>query len=650
MSTETEGEPKTASVQQSKRRLKVGEILLAQGYVTQDQLNQALAYHLQSGISLGTVLLRMGFIDVDTLNNVLGRQLETSSRKRTGEILLEHGYITPKQLEEGLAKQKDFNLPLGKTLVKLGYLDEIRLLDALAAQLDLQHVVLENFKFEKGITALVSHDMARAYKVIPLYERDGVVTVAMADPTNLRSLDHIKFKTGKDVEPVIATEAEILEAIDRVYGSGVKEQLSDLLKQKGISDEDLLTDTTRKEDNGESDLPVADEEGRQIVKIVNLILTEAIRLGASDIHLEPQERSMRVRFRVDGDLVEQNPIPSRLMSQIISRIKVTAGMDIAEKRRPLDGRAHIRYQGKEVDLRISTFPMLLRSRGVIEKLVIRIIDPNSEVKGLNALGFSQTVFPVIQHLVELPDGIVLVTGPTGSGKSSTLYTFVNHVNQPDVNIVTMEDPVEKNISGISQGQINNAAGFTFAAGMRSILRQDPDIIMLGEMRDRETCEMAIQAALTGHLVFSTLHTNDAAGAFTRLLDMGIEPFLVTSCVKGVLAQRLVRRICDKCRQPVQLSDAALQNLGIQPGTLFYQGKGCQTCNGSGYKGRLALFEVLTPDDAMCKMIFERKSSDEIKQYAIRNLGMATLRRDGLEKALAGLTTVEQVIAVSQAEM
>jgi type IV pilus assembly protein PilB len=283
-------------------------------------------------------------------------------------------------------------------------------------------------------------------------------------------------------------------------------------------------------------------------------------------------------------------------------------------------------------------------------MVIRIIDPNAEVASLAHIGFSKSVFPVISHLVDLPDGIVLVTGPTGSGKSSTLYAFIKHVASPSVNVVTMEDPVEKNITGIAQGQINNQAGFTFANGMRAILRQDPDIIMLGEMRDKETAEMAIQAALTGHLVFSTLHTNDAPGAFTRLLDMGVEPFLVTSCVKGVLAQRLVRKICDKCRQPMEVPDVVLENIGIRPGTSFFQGKGCQACNGTGYRGRLAIFELLVPDETIHKMILERKSSEEIKNYAIRNTAMATLRRDGLEKAIAGLTTIEQVVSVSQAEM
>ncbi len=634
------------SIQQVKRnKRKVGEILLSQGYINQQQLEHALEQHATTGISLGTVLVKLNFIDEDTLNAVLGKQLELSYRKRIGEILVDQGYITPAQLAEGLASQKSFGLPLGKCLVKLGFIEETKLLDVLAAQLDLQHINLENFKFNQNITRMVSEEMARSYKVIPLYENNGVLTVAMVDPTNLRSLDHIKFKTGKDVEPVIGTEAEILAAIGRAY-VGDKDTLSDLIG--GDEDKDLVLESAKEEKSDEG--LVGDEEGRQIIKIVNLIISEAIRLGASDVHLEPQERNLRVRYRIDGELTEQNPIPARLMVQIVSRLKVLGGMDIAEKRKPLDGRAHIQYKGQEVDLRLSTFPMLLRSRGVIEKMVIRIIDPNTEIATLDKIGFSASVYPAINRLIELPDGILLTTGPTGSGKSSTLYAFIQRVASASVNVVTMEDPVEKNIPGITQGQINNAAGFTFAAGMRSILRQDPDVIMLGEMRDKETSEMAIQAALTGHLVISTLHTNDAAGAFTRLLDMGVEPFLVTSCVKGVLAQRLCRRICEKCKQQVQVPDVVLEGIGIRPGTSFFQGKGCNNCNNTGYRGRLALFELLVPDEHVHKMILERKSSEEIKMYAIRNLGMATLRRDGLEKALAGLTTIEQVVSVSQAEM
>ena len=631
-------------IKKSKR--KVGEILLAQGYITAPQLDHALLQHQTTGISLGTVLIKLGFIDEDTLNNVLGKQLEFSQRKRIGEILFDQGYITAAQLQEGLSQQKALGLPLGKALIKLGFIEEIKLLDVLAAQLDLQHINLENFKFNSSITHLISEEMARSYKVIPLYEAGGILTVAMVDPTNLRSLDHIKFKTGKDVEPVIGTEIEILTAIGRAF-TGQKEQLKDLIG--GSEDNDLVLESGRKEEGEEEGL-IGDEEGRQIIKIVNLIVSEAIRLGASDVHLEPQEKNMRIRYRIDGELSEQNPIPSRLMVQIISRLKVLGNMDIAERRKPLDGRAHIQYRGKEVDLRLSTFPILLRSRGVIEKMVIRIIDPNVEIQSIDRIGFSAPVLAVIQKLIDLPDGILLTTGPTGSGKSSTLYAFIKQVSTPTVNVVTMEDPVEKNISGISQGQINNQAGFTFAAGMRAILRQDPDVIMLGEMRDKETSEMAVQAALTGHLVISTLHTNDAAGAFTRLLDMGVEPFLVTSCVKGVLAQRLVRKICEKCREEIKVPDLVLENIGIRPGTQFYQGKGCNNCNNTGYRGRLALFELLVPDEHIHQMILERKSSEEIKMYAIRQLGMATLRRDGLEKALAGLTTIEQVVSVSQAEM
>lgn len=633
-------------VKRSKR--KVGEILLSQGYINQAQLEHALEQHQITGISLGTVLVRLGFIDEDSLNNVLGKQLEFSQRKRIGEILVDQGYITAKQLDEGLANQKSMKLPLGKALIKLGFIEETKLLDVLAAQLDLQHINLENFKFDQAITNLISEEMARSYKVIPLYETNGILTLAMVDPTNLRSLDHIKFKTGKDVEPVIGTEVEILSAIGRAY-MGHKQQLSELIGNAAGEEQDLVLEGQEPVPK-DDDKTVGDEEGRQIIKIVNLIISEAIRMGASDIHLEPQEKNMRIRFRVDGELMEQNPIPAKLMVQIISRLKVLGNMDIAEKRRPLDGRAHIQYKGKEVDLRLSTFPALLRSRGVIEKMVIRIINPNTEVQTIDKIGFSPSVLPVLTKILDLPDGILLTTGPTGSGKSSTLYAFIHQVSSPQVNVVTMEDPVEKNINGITQGQINNLAGFTFAAGMRAILRQDPDVIMLGEMRDKETSEMAIQAALTGHLVISTLHTNDAAGAFTRLLDMGVEPFLVTSCVKGVLAQRLVRKICEKCRQQVEVPDVVLENIGIRPGTPFFQGKGCNQCNNTGYKGRLALFELLVPDEHICSMILQRKSSDEIKVYAIRQLGMATLRRDGLEKALAGLTTIEQVVAVSQAEM
>ena len=626
---------------QRRRRKKIGEILLAQGLITQEVLDQAMEEHKRSGTSLGTVLVQMGHITQETLESVLGLQLElTGQRKRLGEILVDQGFLTEDQIQQCLEEQKRSGKQIGKLFVEKGFIDEQKLLDVISAQIDVQRVILENLTLEPAIVKLVPQEMARSYKVIPVYERDNVLTVAMSDPSNLRTLDHIKFKTGRDVEPMLATEKEIVAALDRVYvqsGQNLQEMFA------GLTGDDKELELVQNKVEEES---LADEEGRQVVKIVNILINEAIASGASDIHLEPQETHLRLRYRVDGDLIEKSQIPAKLMAQITSRIKVLASMDIAEKRKPLDGRFTIRNNGKEVDLRVSSFPVSLRNRGVCEKIVMRILDPNANSIPLDKMGFSPRMYQQFEESINLPDGIILVTGPTGSGKSSTLYSCIRKVISPEVNIVTMEDPVEMNIAGVSQGQINNAAGFTFAAGIRAILRQDPDIIMLGEMRDKETAEMAVQAALTGHLVFSTLHTNDTAGAFTRLLDMGLEPFLVTSCVKAVLAQRLVRRICPKCREEKFYPEDTLVRVGIRPGTRFFHGRGCKLCGGSGYKGRLAVFELLIPDDHVRSLILARESSDAIKAYA-KSKGLVTLRRDGLEKALQGLTTIEQVIAASQ---
>ncbi len=628
---------------QRRRRKKIGEILLAQGLINQDVLDHAMEEHKRTGTSLGTVLVMMGHINQDTLESVLGLQLELSGqRKRLGEILVDQGFLTDAQIGQALDEQKRTGKQLGKVLVEKGFIEENKLLDVISAQIDVQRVILENINLDPAIVKLVPQEMARSYKVVPIFERDNILTVAMADPSNLRTLDHIKFKTGRDVEPMLATEKEILTALDRAYAAGGG-NLQELFQ--GLIGDDKELELVK---NQVEDEQLADEEGRQVVKIVNIIINEAVAAGASDIHLEPQENHLRLRYRIDGDLIEKPNIPAKLMSQIISRLKVLASMDIAEKRKPLDGRFTIKHNGKEVDLRVSSFPTMLRQRGVSEKIVMRILDPNANNIPLEKMGFQPRMYEIFEEMINMPDGIILVTGPTGSGKSSTLYSCVRKVLSPEVNIVTMEDPVEMNIPGVSQGQINNMAGFTFAAGIRAILRQDPDIIMLGEMRDKETAEMAVQAALTGHLVFSTLHTNDSAGAFTRLLDMGLEPFLVSSCVKGVLAQRLVRRICPKCREEKIYPDDTLIRIGIRPGTRFFHGRGCKNCQGSGYRGRLGIFELMAPDENVRSMVLARESSDVIKNYA-KTKGMITLRRDGLEKALQGLTTIEQVIAASQAD-
>ncbi|MEN9306310.1 MAG: hypothetical protein RL173_242 [Fibrobacterota bacterium] len=628
---------------QRRRRKKIGEILLAQGLINQEILDKAMEEHKRTGTSLGTVLVTMGHINQDTLESVLGLQLELSGqRKRLGEILVDQGFMTDAQIGQALEEQKKSGKQLGKVLIEKGFIDEAKLLDVISAQIDVQRVILENINLDPAIVKLVPQEMARSYRVVPIFERDNILTVAMADPSNLRTLDHIKFKTGREVEPMLATEKEILNALDRAYAAGGG-NLQEMFQ--GIVGDDKELELVK---NNVEEEQLADEEGRQVVKIVNIIINEAVAAGASDIHLEPQETHLRLRYRIDGDLIEKPNIPAKLMSQIISRLKVLASMDIAEKRKPLDGRFTIKHNSKEVDLRVSSFPTMLRQRGVAEKIVMRILDPNANNIPLEKMGFQPRMYETFEEMINLPDGIILVTGPTGSGKSSTLYSCVRKVLSPEVNIVTMEDPVEMNIPGVSQGQINNMAGFTFAAGIRAILRQDPDIIMLGEMRDKETAEMAVQAALTGHLVFSTLHTNDSPGAFTRLLDMGLEPFLVSSCVKGILAQRLVRRICPKCREEKVYPDDTLIRIGIRPGTRFFHGKGCKNCSGSGYRGRLGIFELMAPDETVRSMVLARDSADTIKAYA-KTKGMVTLRRDGLEKALQGLTTIEQVIAASQAD-
>lgn len=626
-----------------KRRKKLGEILISQGLLTEEQLLQALQEHRRTNISLGTVLVKLGFISEDDLSSVLGQQIQLNQKKRIGEVLIDHGLISQEQLQAGLDEQRKTGLQLGKCLVRLGIITESKLVDVLSAQLDIQHVVLENYSFNKKLLEKIPEEMARKHRAIPLFEQNGVLTVAMADPTDLRAIDHLKFKTGQEIDPVFATEKSLLAAIERNYKLGL-EDMTSLLNTSKIEDTNVDIITGEEESDR-----LTDEEGQQVVKIVNLLINQAIADGASDIHLEPLDKYVRLRYRVDGDLKEKNPIPLQLRAQIVSRLKILSGMDIAEKRKPQDGRMQIRYEGREIDLRVSTYPAMTRHRGVNEKVVMRILDPYSKNLTIDKLGLMPRTLGQFEDIISKPDGIILVTGPTGSGKSSTLYAALQRIYNISKNIVTMEDPVEFNIDGIIQGQIAPKAGFGFAEGIRSILRQDPDVIMIGEMRDAETCEMAIQAALTGHLVFSTLHTNDSASAYTRLLDMGLEPYLITSTIIGVLAQRLVRRMCERCREPYIPEPEVLAKLGIKVGVQFYRGRGCKTCNNTGYKGRLGIYELLVPDENISKLVIQRVPSEQIRQYAIKRGEFDTLRRDGLRKALEGLTTLEQVLGATQNE-
>lgn len=624
----------------------IGELLLRQGIIDEDQLKHALSEQERTGIMLSKILVRLGMVSEDTLTNILGVQMQSTTKMRIGEMLMAQGYITEAQLEKALEQQKVTGQRLGKTLVSLGFMPEEKLIEILSIQFEIPYVSLSNFSFDPEVVKFLSEHVCRGYNVVPLFvnTKEKILTIAMSDPTNMRVIDIVKFKAQMDIDVVMASEKDVTAAIERLYAERVSadETLSSLLSAS--DDKDELETVERDGYNQEPEL--SDEEGQQVVKIVTTLIHEAIARGASDIHLEPQETYLKLRYRIDGDLQVMAPIPARLMAQILSRIKLLAKMDIAEKRRPLDGRFTVRYRGSEVDLRVSSFPISLRKRGVAEKIVMRILDPNSGQFPLKDMGFDPRVFKLYLEAINLPNGIILVTGPTGSGKSTTLYASIREILDSTTNISTMEDPVELNVDGVNQGQINVAAGFTFAAGIRALLRQDPDVIMIGEMRDRETSSMAIEAALTGHLVFSTLHTNDASGAFPRLLEMDLEPFLVSTAIKGVLAQRLVRRICKYCKEPLDIPQELRDELHLTPDMQFYHGKGCPKCDGSGYKGRCGIYEFLVPNETIRNLILKRASGDDIKRVAIQETNLITLRMDGIQKALDGLTTLEQALSAS----
>lgn len=624
----------------------IGELLLRQGIIDEDQLKHAMSEQERTGIMLSKILVRLGMVSEETLTNILGVQMQSTTKMRIGEMLMAQGYITEAQLDKALEQQKITGQRLGKTLVSLGFMPEEKLIEILSIQFEIPYVSLSNFSFDPDVVKYLSEDVCRGYNVVPLFVnlKEKILTIAMSDPTNMRVIDIVKFKAQMDIDVVMASEKDVSAAIERLYAERVSadETLSSLLSASDEKDE--LETVERDGYNQEPEL--TDEEGQQVVKIVTTLIHEAIARGASDIHLEPQETYLKLRYRIDGDLQVMAPIPARLMAQILSRIKLLAKMDIAEKRRPLDGRFTVRYRGSEVDLRVSSFPVSLRKRGVAEKIVMRILDPNSGQFPLKDMGFDPRVFKQFLEAINLPNGIILVTGPTGSGKSTTLYASIREILDSTTNISTMEDPVELNVDGVNQGQINVAAGFTFAAGIRALLRQDPDVIMIGEMRDRETSSMAIEAALTGHLVFSTLHTNDASGAFPRLLEMDLEPFLVSTAIKGVLAQRLVRRICKYCKEPLDIPQELRDELHLTPEMQFYHGKGCPKCDGSGYKGRCGIYEFLVPNETIRNLILKRASGDDIKRAAIQETNLITLRMDGIQKALDGLTTLEQALSAS----
>jgi type IV pilus assembly protein PilB len=564
---------------------------------------------------------------------------------RLGEILVKENLITADQLKQAMAHQRQNGGRLGTALMKLGFVTDDEITEVLSRQYGVPSINLKYYEVDPAVIKLIPQDTAVRYQIVPLSRVGSTLTIAMIDPTNVFAMDDIKFMTGFNVEPVVASETSVNEAIAKFYGeveSG--EELSKVMKDLGAEDGGDVELAAEEQELDLAALEKAADEA-PIIKLVNLILTDAVKRGASDIHVEPYEKELRVRFRVDGLLQSVMTPPLKLKDAITSRIKIMSKLDISEKRLPQDGRIMIKYRKdgriKELDFRVSTVPTLFG-----EKIVMRLLDKENLRLDMTKLGFEPESLAKFEKAILRPYGMVLVTGPTGSGKTNTLYSSVARLNTPDTNIMTAEDPVEFQLAGINQVQMKDQIGLNFASALRAFLRQDPNIILVGEIRDFETAEIAVKAALTGHLVLSTLHTNDAPSTISRLMNMGIEPFLVATSVNLICAQRLVRRICSNCKEPLELPEQALLDAGFRPDevkkTTVYQGKGCSNCNKNGYKGRVGLYEVMEVTDELRELILVGASALELKKKAL-DLGMITLRRSGLIKAAAGQTTLEEVL-------
>jgi type IV pilus assembly protein PilB len=564
--------------------------------------------------------------------------------QRLGDLLVKEKIITTEQLDKALRAQKEkgANARLGSTLVSLGFVSDEEVTNFLSRQYGVPAINLQYFEIDPAVVKLIPEETARRYQILPLSRVGASLTIAMADPTNVFALDDIKFMTGFNIEPVVASEPAISEAIEKSYGggNGQDENVDELLASMEEADVELQAD------QDEIDLAELEKSAEEapIVKLVNIILSDSVKRGASDIHIEPYEKEYRVRFRIDGVLQNIMSPPMKLKDSITSRIKIMAKMDISEKRLPQDGRIMLKMmvnnKKKQLDFRVNCLPTLWG-----EKIVLRLLDKENLRLDMTKLGFEPESLEKFQRAVLKPYGMVLVTGPTGSGKTNTLYSSVSLLNKPDTNIMTAEDPVEFQLHGVNQVQMKESIGLNFAAALRAFLRQDPNVILVGEIRDFETAEIAIKAALTGHLVLSTLHTNGAPETISRLMNMGIEPFLVATAVHLICAQRLVRRICSECREEVALPVQAKIEAGYSPEEAktakIFKGKGCATCNNTGYKGRTGLYEVMEVDDEIRELILVGASAVELKKKAMER-GMFTLRRSGLIKIKDGLTTLEEV--------
>jgi type IV pilus assembly protein PilB len=558
------------------------------------------------------------------------------------DILLKSQRLTKDQLEDALRIQKEKQLPLRRILIEHGFISEEVLLSLLSEQLYIPTLHLSKYKFDSEIIKLIPERMARQYKIIPLSRMGNSITIAMADPLNIFAVDDLKAFTHCNIDSVLSPEAEILKAIETQYHLESKD-MAQLLDE--TSSERAGTDKKEVElfrvDEIELSSAIKESENPPIVKLVDLVLSEALKKRASDIHIEPEHDFLRVRYRIDGALHDILKIPKVNQNAILARLKIISTLDITESRIPQDGRFKVRFESRDVDFRVSALPTTFG-----QKFVLRLLDKNNLSIGLDKLGFSEQPLAVFKEAVTKPFGMLLVTGPTGSGKSTTLYSVLNQLNSPDRNIMTIEDPVEYQVEGITQLQVKPDIGLSFAMGLRSLLRQSPDVIMIGEIRDAETADIAVKAALTGQIVLSTLHTNDAISAITRLIDMNVEPFLAASSLVMLCAQRLCRKLCLKCRQAVDIPDEFLEKIGYKDKTIFYKAVGCKYCNYTGFYGRIAILETIIVDDVMREMIMKKKSIDDLKKYAIEIRGMKTLRDDAFIKVKEGITTLDEAIRIT----
>src|SRR5213082_1863592 len=562
--------------------------------------------------------------------------------ERIADVLIEEGLLLPKQLQEAIGIQKAEGGRLLKVLTDRQFVTEQDMVFSMGRCLNTPPVNLSRLRVPEEVMSLVPREMAKANRLVPIARLDGKLFVAMADPTNVLAVDDLKRRVQLEIVPMIATERSVNEALSGVHGAGNISQAMKKVAEEAAQAADAVEVQANKREDIDLDRLTHDSEDAPVIKIVNLILAQAVKEKASDIHIEPFHNTLKLRYRIDGELMPAESPPKALQLAITSRLKILAGLNIAERRLPQDGRFRIKVMGKEVDLRVSVLPT---SHG--EKIVIRILDKSVLTGSIDQMGIDEETLLKLRKAIDAPHGMILVTGPTGSGKTTTLYSVLQELNNPQYNIVTVEDPIEYELNRVNQISVRNDIGLDFASALRSILRQDPDIVMVGEIRDNETADIAVKAALTGHQVLSTLHTNDPAGAITRLDDMGIEPFLISSSILMTCAQRLVRRVCMNCREEFLPEPEMFEKLGLEPkkDAIFYRGSGCDRCKGRGYLGRLAIIEALPVSEPIRRLIIKRASATVIKNQAVTE-GMKTLRMAGVDKAIEGVTTLEEVWRVT----